>query len=433
MAATTTPRPPAGDPPSERALSALWRRSPTLADGLVTEEGSRLRVLYAGRPNPRAGPDFLDARLVTESGGTVIGDVELHVRAPDWYGHGHHLDPGYNGVVLHVVLLPRGRRNTRHRSGTTAPVASIGPLAMKLERAGREVGPPPSVVDQLDDDALAEALDSGGDARLAAKATGMRLELRETPPDEVAHRAIMEALGYASNRRPFRELGMMVPFAVAVGLRHEPDTTRLAALRALLIGTAGFLDHPDVAHEARTMKRLYLSAHRTYDSAPGQRRRRRMRSSQWHTFRVRPSNHPVRRIIGGAHLMDRYSHTGLARGIMEDVSRLDGRRLRGRLEARPFVGPGRAGDVAVNAVLPFALALAEERGDPGLARRCLDVYRAFPRLADNEVTREMARLLGKEQVSALVGGARRQQGLIHMYRLMQRPGEAAEARETSAP
>ena len=109
MAATTVstnpPAPWAPGRPSERALSTLWRRSPSLSEGLTTQDGRRLRVLYAGRSNPREGPDFLDARLAAESGEVITGDVELHVRAPDWYSHGHHLDPNYNGVVLHVVLL----------------------------------------------------------------------------------------------------------------------------------------------------------------------------------------------------------------------------------------------------------------------------------------------------------------------------------------
>ena len=412
---TTPPAPWAPGRPSEKALSTLWRRSPSLPEGLTTQAGRRLRVLYAGRSNPREGPDFLDARLAAESGEVITGDVELHVRAPDWYSHGHHLDPNYNGVVLHVVLTPRGRRDTRQQSGAAAPVASLGPLVGELERAGRESEPPTSSLQVLDDDALAGALDSAGDARFAARTLGMRLELRRTPPDEVAHRAIMEGLGYASNRRPFRELGVRVPFAAAVGLREEPAATRLAALRALLIGTAGFLGHEEVSHEARTLRRLYRTMSRSARSA---RRRGPMQSSQWRTFRVRPSNHPVRRILGGSHLMDRYSFSGLASGLQEDVRTLEGSRLRGRLEAGPFVGPGRAGDLTVNAVLPFVRAMAEERGDRELARRCLETYRAFPALGANDVTREMARLMGRDRVSGLARGARRQQGLIHMYRQM---------------
>ena len=296
-------------------------------------------------------------------------------------------------------------------------MASIGPLVDELERARPETEPPAGRLRGLDDEALAQALDSAGDARFAARTRGIRLELRRTPPDEVAHGAIMEGLGYASNRRPFRELGVRVPFAAASALKEEPAGTRLAALRALLIGAAGFLDHTEVSHESRTLKRLYRTMSR---KTPGRSRRGPMRPSHWRTFRVRPSNHPIRRILGGSLLMDRYSPSGLSTGLQRDVRTLQGSRLRERLEARPFVGPGRAGDLTVNAVLPFVRAMAEERGDRELATRCVETYRAFPGLAANEVTREMAGLLGGDRVSALARGARRQQGLVHMYRQMRR-------------
>jgi hypothetical protein len=58
-------------------LAQLWRR----AHALTTTEGRAFRVLYPGRPNARAGPDFRDAVLASESGQRIVGDVELHLDA----------------------------------------------------------------------------------------------------------------------------------------------------------------------------------------------------------------------------------------------------------------------------------------------------------------------------------------------------------------
>ena len=80
--------------------------------------------------------------------------------------------------------------------------------------------------------------------------------------------------------------------------------------------------------------------------------------------------------------------------------------------------------MAVNVVLPFMHALAGARRDKTLRARCLETYRSFPGLADNEITRETKRLLAYQGRSVTLGGARRHQGLIHLYNVMTRP-EAA--------
>ena len=108
--------------------------------------------------------------------------------------------------------------------------------------------------------------------------------------------------------------------------------------------------------------------------------------------------------------------TGLVRGLEEDIQRGDARFLTERLTTHPYIGKGRARDLAVNAALPFMHAYAGISRSPTLRRRCLQLYYAFPNLEDNEITREMKRLLEPETEATDVSGARRQQGLIHLYK-----------------
>ena len=116
---------------SERALAVLWQKAHTLPDGLMTEDGKRFRVIYPGRVNSRAGPDFHDAIIATEDGDQITGDVELHLNAPDWHSHHHDTDPNYNGVILHVVLRPKHRMTSRQQSGNCGAVQSYS-LLMSL-------------------------------------------------------------------------------------------------------------------------------------------------------------------------------------------------------------------------------------------------------------------------------------------------------------
>jgi len=82
-----------------------------------------------------------------------------------------------------------------------------------------------------------------------------------------------------------------------------------------------------------------------------------------------------------------------------------------------LIGKSRAGDMVVNILLPLLLAHAGRRDLPELRETALAVYARYPKLADNHITRAMAEeSLGPRKHKA-INGARRQQGLIHLYRL----------------
>ena len=86
---------------NEEFLSYVWK-SRLLRQNLTTESGDVLVVLHPGEQNSDGGPDFFNARL--RIGDTVwAGNVEIHVRASQWYKHGHHIDHAYDSAILHVV------------------------------------------------------------------------------------------------------------------------------------------------------------------------------------------------------------------------------------------------------------------------------------------------------------------------------------------
>ncbi|MGH2541684.1 MAG: DUF2851 family protein [Ardenticatenaceae bacterium] len=403
-----------GYPTSESALAALWQNSHALVDGLVAQDGRRFRVLYPGRPNPRAGPDFHDAVLLKEDGEVVKGDVELHLNAPDWYAHGHNTDPNYNGVILHVVLHPKSEISTSQRSGLRAPVVSLLPIAASLDHL-EEQSPIESLSDlqSLDKVSILRRLESAGDRRFLAKSRGFAMELENDEAAQVLYRALLEALGYASNRRAFRTLAERVPLDSFASLKHEPDSTRLLALRAMLVAGAGLMAFVE-SSEAQSLVRILKQLPSV----------KAMSSDEWRLFRVRPTNHPVARIEGAARLIDRFLTTGLVSGLEELVSGNDARLMIENLTAQPFIGKGRAGDMAVNVVLPCFHAYARIRKSEALRRRSVEIYEAFPKLQDNEITREMRRLLPALSANR-ISTARQQQGLIQLYKEVTRSASAA--------
>ena len=103
------------------------------------------------------------------------------------------------------------------------------------------------------------------------------------------------------------------------------------------------------------------------------------------------------------------------------------------------IGKGRARDMVVNCALPFLHALARIEGDTELEGLCLRIFHSYPKLQENELTREMRQQLLSQPFSAngsvpagpgdgctkgwqgIASNARRQQGLIHLHHLITSP------------
>ena len=133
---------------------------------------------------------------------------------------------------------------------------------------------------------------------------------------------------------------------------------------------------------------------------------------------IRPANRPARRIEGAAFLVHRFLDSGLSRGLEDLAGVGDASTVTKALTARPFIGVQRARDIAVNVALPFLYGLGGLRRDARLKNGCVELYKAYPKLAENEITREVSALLGLDEGGVRITGARRQQGLIHVYKTM---------------
>ena len=107
---------------SERMIQRIWAQQELMQREMRTRDGASLLVKHPGRWNQsEEGPDFKEA--VLEIGGqSVVGDVEIHFYEKDWERHGHHRDPHFGRVCLHVVLFESSVTST-----CDAPVLILGP------------------------------------------------------------------------------------------------------------------------------------------------------------------------------------------------------------------------------------------------------------------------------------------------------------------
>ena len=88
------------------------------------------------------------------------------------------------------------------------------------------------------------------------------------------------------------------------------------------------------------------------------------------------------------------------------------------------LGRGRAAVIVINVLLPFAAARGRLNSNPELSAKAMEIYRHYPALADNALQRHMANQLGTGRY--LAGTARRQQGLLHIYKTLCSQGRCRE-------
>ena len=432
----------------ESLIVKIWQHQFLNRTDLATEEGEPIRIMYPGRINDDRGADLRDAVIAT-SQGLIKGDIEIHVKSSGWRAHRHHQDATYNRVILHVVMWRDTEIATNLQNGEKVPTLALhkyikSPSAQRTNLVYSPATlnmPCHQVLEHSPARIIAEFLDSAGKERFLAKAARFQVELAQKEASQSLYQGIMGALGYSKNKLPFLELARRLPIQILESLTQSEisDEECLARLQALLLGTAGLLpsQRPNWHQKNRIddhwiekLEKLWVSSRRT----------KVMSENNWHLFKVRPTNFPVRRIVAMSYLTLRYREKGL---LEETVNKLGEAAVNkgdheiekmllittngywtshfdfgsgSRLSSPTLLGSSRAADIAVNVLLPFTLARGKLTSQPELARKAVDLYCRYPRLAVNTVEKHMSNQLGLS--SDLVSSAQRQQGLIHIYKTL---------------
>lgn len=177
---------------------------------LLDPHGSLIEVIDTGQLNTDSGPDFFNARI--KAGPlTWAGNVEIHMRASDWYRHGHHLDPAYDNVILHcVVEKDREVHNSKGRKILTVTMEFSQNLWSKYKvlLAKHETIPRWEELGSLNTDRLNIWLERLYMERLEERMKSVKLSLEEAGGDweEVLYRAMGRAMGQKTNAEPFEML-----------------------------------------------------------------------------------------------------------------------------------------------------------------------------------------------------------------------------------
>lgn len=407
-------------------MQRLWFEH-ALPRRLTTSDGQRAEIVQTGWWSREGGPDFRDGAV--RFGGRVLrhGDIELHLDASDWDRHGHHRDPAYNGVVLHVALA--GAAPVRLESGALIPTVELGPQlaeppAVTLGRlparpgggADRSAHPGAcaSLLAGAGGEALRGLLFEAGRHRLALKAARLARQWRRDGPVQTLWEALAEGMGFGENQVPFRLLARKAP---ARALGRLPPLER----EARLFGLAGFLPKVEVVSWGGDGRDHAVVLWRHWWGIAGAPGVRPVPAHLWSRGRCRPANHPHRRVAALA---------GMAGALGRLLAALRGRDLDGfasilsglrhgyfehhaALGSAPapmglaLIGGARIRDLLVNVAGPWLLARGGESGHE---------IEGIPPSQPNRVLRiATERLLGSAARGFRPGCALEQQGLLQIY------------------
>ena len=464
---------------AEHYIFQLWEKGYFSTLNLITARGAPVLVISQGTRNHDAGPDFKNASIKINDQ-ILRGDVEIHRAPEDWYQHGHHADPAYNNVILHLIIGKQESYEPAIRLSRTAVPAEIfvdipEEQFRELEKtyhllAAGESEPVICQLANLPDAKKLAIIEYFSHERFDAKAERFR-EMRQFASwNQILYSGIMEALGYAKNQTVFRKLAARLPFEALLNeKKHTKASDLLIYIQGLLFGTAGLLPSQETSFDWRRIKdqaakdyveeleKIWANFSKRLGLEPLPR-------EDWLFFRLRPVNFPTRRIAGASIILLRFFESGFLEKLLQLFSsQKENPRKAARELIKAFtcqtsgywaqfytfsesaddynsdkkvtlIGSSRAKEIVVNIVLPAIFGFASETGNSQLKNQCQQIYFEFPKTTTNIIERKMiARLFSdSSEARESITTAAKQQGLIHLYKLFCRRNECSRCQKVAS-
>ena len=349
----------------EKLLHLVWRHKMLPLGTLRTTEGKVIEIIAPGTYNcSDAGPDFFNAKIKID-GMTWVGNVELHIKASDWYRHRHDSDPAYDNIILHVVeLADMDIENTKGEKITTLILPIPTELKEGYEELLQEDKYPPChrIIPMIPRIKVHSWLTALQTERLEQKteAIAQRVKRLNGSWDDGYFATLARNFGFGINGDAFETWAMTNPTKAAG--HHRDD---LFQVESLFIGQAGLLEKVDDKYAKE-----YEYLRYKFGLTP-------MESSIWRYLRTRPQNFPHVRLMQLA-AMYHERRTALASLIechaIDDIGRLYG--IKGQ----------KLNLLVINTAVPTIFAYGKSHANETLCERALKLLEEI-KAENNNITR----------------------------------------------
>ena len=416
----------------ESLMYYVWQQR--LFGTLRAADGSEIEVINPGLRNLETGPDFFNAKVRID--GTLwAGNVEMHVRASDWYRHRHDRDAAYDSVILHVVLEDDSPvADSRQQQLRTALMTIPQPIIDKyreLTAGGNSLESIPCGPDLLSLPAviLRDWETSLAVQRMLDKVKRVRdiIEDRLESWPEAFWVILCRSFGTGTNSDSCERLARSIPYS---HIAHHLDNP--LQVEAMLLGQGGWLNSPVPADSQdspawvyqRQLQQEYAFLKAKFSLTP-------LPPLAWKFSLSRPQAHPQSRMAMLASLL--CQHPRLLNEVLAapDVNTLlelfkvspspywrehftlqsaDRRQTSGPHAGLPSgLGAATRQSLVINAAVPVILAYGQWQGNEEMVERAMMMLENLP--AENNRYVEYWR-----QTGLTVNNALESQSLLHLYK-----------------
>jgi hypothetical protein len=282
----------------EELLQYVWKHKLFPLTAQTTIDDKPLEVIDPGLQNRDAGPDFFNAKIIID-GTTWVGNVELHLKASDWFLHHHDEDERYDSIILHVV--EESDATIHRRNGLLIPQLML-PIPEGIRERYHEL---------LSDDHYPPCYRTVGDlsplmihswlSALLVERLEMRceqIEQRYEQHDKNWNDALFSTLarnfGFGVNGDAFEAWARSMPFRAV-----DKHRDNLMQVEAFFFGQAGLLDIralPSYYRDEAVKNPYYMQLCKEYAFLAHKFELKPISLSLWKFARMRPDNSPFVRM-----------------------------------------------------------------------------------------------------------------------------------------
>ena len=344
----------------EELMYYVWQQK--MFQSILTLDNTEIEIINPGLRNLDAGPDFFNAKIRIND--TLwAGNVEMHVRASDWFRHHHHDDRAYDSVILHIVLQADAVIRLHDGEMVKTVVMKIpqdvmekferltnrGQLIFSAINCRKHLNAVPSLI--LHDWQTSLAIQ-----RMMNKVSRVKdiIDNKQKSWPEAFYVLLCRSLGTGINSDSCERLARSLPY---VYLQKHADNIR--QLEAMLLGQGNLI-------EDETTRSEYEFLRAKFNLRP-------IGNCAWKHSKIRPVSSPRSRLKALSIIINRQPN--LFSKILECQ---DVKSLTKLLYVPNLLGASTIGSIIINSVIPTIMAYGQWQEDLDLCERSIDMLEALP-------------------------------------------------------